>query len=631
MQAASFDSDYTKSPHWQQQVKLAQLSRQTNAPHTYARSAAVASRSGNLVPLTVAELAVQLSEQQQSQSSSYPSKPAASSKITPATNNIQNRANGTINPQQKNAKLEEERQRLINEQINKQFWTALDLGGQGLCRLSNRLFGYSFLQKLYLNHNKLMVLPSSIVQLNQLKVLDLSDNLLTELPPELGVMFNLRYLFCFDNRIQTLPFEFGFLFQLEVLGLEGNPLNEHMRDLLAKEGTRGLIVELREKAPVTVESHPREWLMFETPDSSTTEANDADGLSFLSYNTLCDHYATPQLYGYTPSWALGWKYRSDLLSAEVMALDTDVICLQEVDRNSFDDFWVPQLKEKGYEGVHTPKTRAKTMDDTESRKVDGCATFWRKSKLRVVAKYGLEYNTLALKREDFKKTADIYNRVMNKDNIALVVVFERLNAPPDQQLFVLANTHLHWNPAFKDVKLVQVGLLLEEIERILDKYASNSTPEGSKFPKYTDPKMIPMTICGDYNSTSDSGVYQLFCQNKVPPDHSDLEGRIYGKYTEEGIKHSLQIRSSYEEIGELPFTNYTPNFVKAIDYIWYTTPTINVTALLGPIDEEYTKHFVGFPNAHHPSDHIPIAAKFTFKKIKEPATKPPPPTFSRKT
>lgn len=555
----------------------------------------------------------------------------STSKITPATN-ARPMANGTMNPQQKNAKLEEERQRRINEQVNKQFWTALDLGGQGLCRLSNRLFGYNFLQKLYLNHNKLMVLPSTISQLSQLKVLDLSDNLLTELPPELGVMFNLRFLFCFDNRIQTLPFEFGSLFQLEVLGLEGNPLNEHMRDLLAKEGTRGLIVELREKAPVTVESHPREWLLFDSPDStSTLDSADADTISVLSYNTLCDHYATPQLYGYTPSWALGWKYRSDLLSAEVMALDTDVVSLQEVDRNSFDDFWMPQLKAKGYDGFHSPKTRAKTMDEVDARKVDGCATFWRKSKLRLVQRYGMEYNTLALKRDDFKKTADIYNRVMNKDNIAVVFVFERVNAPPDQQLFVLANTHLHWNPAFEDVKLVQVGLLLEELERILDKYASNSTPEGSKFPRYTDPKLIPMAVCGDYNSTADSGVYQLFSQNKVPADHADLKGKVYGKYTEDGLKHSLQIKSSYEEIGELPFTNYTPNFVKAIDYIWYTTPTINVAALLGPIDEEYTKHFVGFPNAHHPSDHIPIATKFTFKKIKEPATKPPPPTFSRKT
>ena len=29
----------------------------------------------------------------------------------------------------------------------------------------------------------------------------------------------------------------------------------------------------------------------------------------MCYNVLCDKYATRQMYGYCPSWALNWEYR----------------------------------------------------------------------------------------------------------------------------------------------------------------------------------------------------------------------------------------------------------------------------------------------------------------------------------
>jgi CCR4-NOT transcription complex subunit 6 len=604
------------SSHWQQQLQMAQLSRQTNSPHSYARSAAVASRSSggqNQVPLTVTELAMQIVQQHHRQTQPYrgPNRGAAIMQ----------------NPQQKNEQLEEERQRRINEDINKQFWTALDLSGQGICHVTPKLFNYNFLQKLYLNHNKLMVVPSSITKLTQLKVLDLSDNMLNELPPELGQLFSLRYLFVFDNKIQSLPYEFGSLFQLEVLGVEGNPINEQTREILAKEGTRGVIIDLRERAPVTVVSPPREWLLFDDPK---VEQEEPDSFSVLSYNTLCDLYASPQMYAYTPSWALGWKYRSELLKEEILSFDTDIVCFQEADAFNFESYFTPQLAAHGYQGVYWPKTRARTMSEPDSKKVDGCATFYKSAKLNLVDRYCIEYNSLALRKDDLKKTADIYNRVMNKDNIALITIFEYI---PSGQLFMVANTHLHWDPAFKDVKLVQVALLLEELERVVDKYASNNTQEGSKYPKYTDRKNIPLVICGDFNSSVDSGVYQLFSQGKIGAGHPDLEGRVYGRFTDEGMGHRFTLKSAYNEVGELPFTNYTPNFVEVIDYIWYSTPSLSVTRLLGQIDPKYTKHFVGFPNAHHPSDHIPLAAQFSFKKQKEPLPKPAAPNFgtSRKT
>lgn len=33
----------------------------------------------------------------------------------------------------------------------------------------------------------------------------------------------------------------------------------------------------------------------------------------MCYNVLCDKYATRQMYGYCPSWALSWEYRKKVM------------------------------------------------------------------------------------------------------------------------------------------------------------------------------------------------------------------------------------------------------------------------------------------------------------------------------
>ncbi len=49
-------------------------------------------------------------------------------------------------------------------------------------------------------------------------------------------------------------------------------------------------------------------------------------------------------------------------------------------------------------------------------------------------------------------------------------------------------------------------------------------------------------------------------------------------------------------------TNFTPSFKGTIDYVWYSTATVAVNAVLGEVDREYLDKVVGFPNAHYPSE-----------------------------
>lgn len=496
----------------------------------------------------------------------------------------------------------EEAHRIRLEVNVKQSWTGLDISNYGVMNLSPKLFNFNFLSRLYINGNKLQELPSSISQLKFLRILDASNNLLTSLPEDLGLLFNLKYLYVFDNNLSTIPFEFGNLFELDFLGIEGNPsMDQDLVSLVAKKGARGLTIFLRDNCPKPPAPKPRQWITLNEDGEPVEQELQEDNSRFtlMTYNTLCQHYATAKMYRYTPSWALDWDYRRELLKQQVIEYSADVVCLQEVETRTFEEFWTPVMASHGYKGVFHCKSRARTMSEKNAKKVDGCAIFYKKAKFTLVSLRVLEYGRHVMGLDKYKKTEDLFNRFMNKDNIASLVVLHHIAT--DQNVAVAA-THLHWDPAFNDVKAVQVGVLLEELQGVLKK----------TFPDYTK---APLIICGDFNSQTNSAVYELLSQGSVS-SHEDIEGRDYGKFTSDGFTHPFHLKSSYEAIGELPFTNLSPSFTDVIDYIWYSTPALNVRGLLGKVDPEAIQKVIGFPNVYFPSDHIPLISEFEFKKVK---------------
>lgn len=271
-----------------------------------------------------------------------------------------------------------------------------------------------------------------------------------------------------------------------------------------------------------------------------------------------------------------------------------------MEMGQYEDYFIEHFKKMGdYESVFLAKTRAKTMSEKERRVVDGCATFYKTTRFRLIDQDLVEYNQKAIQRPDFKKTADIFNRVMNKDHVA---VFAMLEDKSTNERLLVANSHIHWDPSDADVKLVQVGVLMDEIQRFAKKHLAPSA--DSKGPTYPSPDKLPTIICGDYNSSPGSGVYEFFSKGTIQQDHTDFGNYSYGTYTTEGLSHPFSLKSSYNSIQELPFTNYTPGFKGVLDYIWHSANTLDVIALLGSIDNEYLSKIVGFPNAHFPSEYV---------------------------
>lgn len=196
---------------------------------------------------------------------------------------------------------------------------------------------------------------------------------------------------------------------------------------------------------------PRPWLTLGQP----TRSKPSCLFTVMSFNVLCDKYATRQLYGYCPNWALSWEYRRKVILDEIRNYNADIICLQEVETEQFYNYFFPELQRDGYDGIFSPKSRAKTMSENERRHVDGCAIFFKKRKFSLLKKHLVEFNQLAMSNAE--GCDDMLNRVMIKDDIGLAALLQTkeeafddnghsMDSKDTNQPLLVCTAHVHWDP-----------------------------------------------------------------------------------------------------------------------------------------------------------------------------------------
>ncbi|KAJ6849542.1 carbon catabolite repressor protein 4-like protein 1-like [Iris pallida] len=341
----------------------------------------------------------------------------------------------------------------------------------------------------------------------------------------------------------------------------------------------------------------------------------------LSYNILSDAYATSEQYSYCPSWALAWTYRRQNLLREIVGYRADILCLQEVQSDHFEEFFAPELDKHGYQALYKKKTSE--VYNGNPNVVDGCATFFRRDKFSHVKKYEVEFNkaaqslTEAVIAAGQKKVA--LSRLI-KDNIALIVVLEAkfnnhgMDNPGKRQLLCVANTHVNVHQELKDVKLWQVHTLLKGLEKI----AVSAD--------------IPMLVCGDFNSIPGSAPHALLSFGKVD-QHPDLAVDPLNILRPTAkLSHQLPLVSAYSAFARMTgigaeqqrrkmdsatneplFTNCTRDFIGTLDYIFYTADSLTVESLLELLDEENLRKDTALPSQEWSSDHIALLAEFRCK------------------
>ncbi|OQV23940.1 CCR4-NOT transcription complex subunit 6-like [Hypsibius exemplaris] len=507
-------------------------------------------------------------------------------------------------------------------------WDVLEITG-GVRNMSRSLFAMNHLGALYMANNQISRIPAGIASLKNLTILDLSSNRLRVLPPEVGVLMQLRHLYLQQNLLRTLPFELGRLYKLSTLALDGNPLIQEIFEVYQDYGLDKFLGFLLEQLVIDSPPPPtRNPMPVHQPLSLAHNAK--INISVMCYNVLCGQYCSRAQYGYCPQWALEWDYRRKGIMNEIRRIAADIICLQEVETEQYYSFFLPEFQTEDFEGAFLPKSRAKTMHGPERIHVDGCAIFYNSRKYELVEEYSVEFCHLAMSYAHSdgcttEASENMLNRVMPKDNVGMVALLRVKESalPTDehgprfpQQPFVLVvNAHVHWDPEYCDVKLIQCIMLCSRLRQIAEdvsmRFYHLSSPDAQK---------VPIIFTGDMNSLPDSGVLEFFMKGQIGYLHKDYKGIRYkpciDRYSAAGkekdyIISGLQLANAYQNI-QLNYTNYTLDFKGVIDYIMYSKNHLNCTHVLRPLCKDWmeSNQLVGFPHPHIPSDHIPIYAEF---------------------
>lgn len=229
--------------------------------------------------------------------------------------------------------------------------------------------------------------------------------------------------------------------------------------------------------------------------------------TFISYNILSQSCLedNKHLYDASPPEVLEWDHRKHNLLKEIMHFKADIIALQEVNQNFYDEFFKPNMEMQGYKGVYKRRTG--------EEKQDGCAIFYHAEKF------------------ELKKTLPVdFNRgveILDRDNVALLIMLQPKKdwtGGQDMRLCV-ATTHLLFNPKRGDIKLAQLAVLLAE----LDRFTRKGIEPGTGMPLYH-----PSILCGDFNAVPYSEIYRLVHRGRLKYENL-VSKDISGQQDEESL------------------------------------------------------------------------------------------------
>lgn len=258
----------------------------------------------------------------------------------------------------------------------------------------------------------------------------------------------------------------------------------------------------------------------------------------------------------------------------------------------------------------------------------------------------MEFNQLAM--ANAAGSDDMLNRVMTKDNIGLAALLQTKEAafdggltdrPPSNsgtgrnatagQPLLVCTAHMHWDPEFCDVKVIQTMMLVHELKRIARQAAAayDDFCQAHGSPNMDPAANVPLVLCGDLNSLPNSAVVEFLSRGSIAIDHCDFKELAYkdclrklssSPELESHYSHPFRFAKAYPD-DLMPYTNYTFDFKGVIDYIFYSRSLLNTLGLLGPLDPEWLKEnkIVGCPHPHVPSDHFPLLVEFEMVQSRE--------------
>ncbi|XP_017024716.1 protein angel [Drosophila kikkawai] len=290
--------------------------------------------------------------------------------------------------------------------------------------------------------------------------------------------------------------------------------------------------------------------------------NKAATFKLVSYNILAQDLLLEHLYLYQniQQEFLTWRRRQQNLQRELIRLNPDILCLQEIQFDHLAPF-IQGL------GMGSGRRLAYVYKKKTGQRTDGCAIVYDSTKFQLLDQQAVELH-------------DPDVALLNREMVALFAKFRFKNYPTPKE-FVVATTHLLYNPKRSDVRCAQLARTLRE----LSTFATDDTP---------------VVLTGDFNSEIFSSPIQLLIGE---------EGR------KEACKETDTMRFDIIDPGEGTVSTYQDNWI-TVDYILrslcskskhkllpisvYSLPTIQACFRVGKI-----------PNHYLGSDHYATGAIFS--------------------
>ncbi|MEM6930136.1 MAG: endonuclease/exonuclease/phosphatase family protein [Myxococcota bacterium] len=256
-----------------------------------------------------------------------------------------------------------------------------------------------------------------------------------------------------------------------------------------------------------------------------------DSLSVVTWNVLAQAYVKAERYPRSSPDALAAEPRRQRLVEQLVALDADLYCLQEVEPDAFEAF-VAALP--GHAGHFVPK----------HARPDGAALIYRTASLHLHETRALHYDAIE----------------PGYDHVAAIGLFGHRG-----RRFGAASTHLRWQrrdtPRERHLGRLQLLELLDVVDELRDGWPD-------------------WMVAGDFNALSESVVIQaalergfrLSCRTQRPWDTVNIDGRR-----------------------------------RKLDYLLYTPGRLVPHPGTLPQLERTTP----MPSTTFPSDHLPVAVRFT--------------------
>ena len=451
-----------------------------------------------------------------------------------------------------------------------------------------------------------------------------------------------------------------------------NRTNRKNNDALRSSSTRSNNSYTSIGKGTSFDSSKLPWVStLSTPQSSQSSSPSSSSknkkqISILSWNILAQHLFdnSPQFYTYiSPSShpiVSNWESRWDLIRQQIIQhsslLQSDIICLQEVEYTAFETDILPSLRSIGYDGIiQIPKKQRKGLYNKNNKNGKrshgyGVATFWKKNRFRLEDVYHHSRTMLTTLSDNYNPNNDDddddNNDDENHNNCNVSNNKNNNNHKQKNGIIAILNCHLEGNPLKSVTRVRQLHKPIRQLKN----------------------KQIPhdhLIICGDFNCQLGSSVCSTYLQygsfhhhQQQQEDHHDfpssssssssndksfvdMGGRVLSIEEQNELInnihcHGYNMKSVYpmELVKESPmeyvtYGNTPGHLVVGLDQIWYhcgdnsnddtiddssssssdRSDRVLVVGLKRPFDSDQHREQVlkyGLPSQFQPSDHLAV-------------------------